>query len=111
MLYEVITLTSDVLRAGHLSSWTVAERLANELSKKARASDCRLYASGTLALRAALLGLDLPLGARVGIPAFTCGDVAMAVFNASMTPVVLDCASSGNLDVDAAMQAYRNNFV
>lgn len=65
--------------------------------------DCLPVRSGRAALVAAIRGLDLPVGGRVGVPLFCCPVVFKAVISAGCKPVFLDvdpetyCLATGDL--------------
>ena len=90
-----------------VSSWHYAEILSKELENYAGFGNCRLFSSGTLALRAALLCSGIPEGSGVGIPSFTCSGVLSGVITAGFRPCVIDCDDSGLMSVDQVLEAFK----
>lgn len=97
---------SKALEGRQLATWRAADALKEALADYSGAESCHLYATGGLALGAAIASLGLPTASGVGIPAFTCPEVARAVISAGCTPVVLDTCDRGVLSEEAARLAY-----
>ena len=92
-------------------SFHYAEMLSKELESYAGFGTCRLFSSGTLALRAALLCSGIPEGSGVGIPSFTCSGVLGGVLTAGLRPYVIDCDDSGLMSADHALEAFKNGHI
>jgi dTDP-4-amino-4,6-dideoxygalactose transaminase len=101
----------EALEERAVCTWHHAGDLARVLAGSSGAGSCRLYATGTLALRAALRDLHLPPGSGVGIPAFTCPDVLRGVVSAGYNPVVLDCDAQGLLSVADTTHAFEQGRI
>ncbi|MDD5681583.1 MAG: DegT/DnrJ/EryC1/StrS family aminotransferase [Candidatus Omnitrophica bacterium] len=93
------------------SHFKYADSLSAELAKCAGFKNCNLYASGTLALRTALLMLKLPKGSGVAIPAFTCRGVLTGVLAAGHRPYVADCDDNGLMNADEVLKAHSKGRV
>ncbi len=91
--------------------WQYAEKLSNMLCSYSCFSNCHLYASGTLALRASLQYLRIPPGSGVGIPSFTCEGVLFSVITAGYNPYVIDCDKNGLMNAELAMAACNQRKV
>lgn len=102
---EDLAAVQETLRAGQVCSWRTKDRLRDALAAHAQAACCQLFATGSLALTAAIRALNLPPGSAVGVPSFTCPDVAWAVTAAGLTPLVLDCAENGVLSTRETLEA------
>ena len=61
--------------------------------------------SGRAAIQLALQAADLPDGAGVIIPSFSCGSVAQAVLQAGLRPVLADIGDDFNLSLQGALSA------
>jgi len=89
-----------------ICDWKYSVKLAEALKEFAGLSACELYATGTLAIRASLLSLDLPQGSGIAIPAFTCEGVLHGVISAGYKPYIVDCDSLGLMSAEIAKKAY-----
>lgn len=67
--------------------------------------------SGFHALVIALRALDLPKGARIGIPAMTCGSLLSAVRTVGYSPVLVDIGRDLNLSVAGAAACRLDGLV
>lgn len=76
------------------------EMLEKELSEWIGVPEVVVCSSGTSALHLALESLRLPQGSEVLIPDFTMIAVPRAVTLAGLTPVLIDCDDSLNLDTE-----------
>lgn len=88
-------------------SWKISEKLVHAMSEYSGMKNCRLYSSGTLALRAAVLSLDLPPNSGVAIPSFTCREVMAGVVSAGMKPRVIDCDENGLINADDVHSSFN----
>lgn len=102
---------SQALSERAVCHWLYAEKLSRMLCEYSGYANCRLYASGTLAMRAALQYLRVPPGSCLGIPAFTCEGVLFSVMTAGYRPYVIDCDKNGLMDAEVAMAAYDKGKV
>lgn len=84
-----------------LSQYRWAEEFREALLRYSGAEEVILAGSGTMAIFAALRMLRLPQGSKVAISAYTCYDVARAVYLANLVPEAIDCTESGLLQVSA----------
>lgn len=73
-----------------MSTGSECRELEEELADQLGANYVIAVASGTAAIELALRCLDLPRGARVGIPTWTFVATMTAVLHAGFTPVLLD---------------------
>lgn len=106
-----IEAVKRALEERSVCSWRYAERLSAKLAKAAGFQSCSLYASGTLALRAALACLRLPPGSAIAIPAFTCQDVLNAVCFAGYRPCIIDCDDLGLMRADLVASSLRKKNI
>lgn len=102
---------ADCVRSRYLGDFRKARELEAALVTVSGLSSCRLYASGTLALRAALCGLGLPAGAGVAVTALACPDVGNAIQQADLVPVLYDCGPTGLLRRDALMADHASGRI
>lgn len=66
-------------------------------------------ASGTTALTATLLALDVPRGSSAVLPSFTFAATGQAVLSTGLTPVFCDVEEDGNLSHEALAQILASN--
>jgi perosamine synthetase len=108
---EDIEVVTGSLREKSVSSWQYAKRLSNILCDYSGLPYCQLYASGTLALRAGVLQLNLAPGSDIAVPAYTCIEVVRGILSAGMHPVVCDCDRNGLLCPIAVKKAMRKTNI
>ena len=101
----------SVLCEKSVCSWQYADMLSKAFKDYSGFDNCHLFASGTLALRAALLHADIPEGSGVGIPSFTCSGVLHGVLTAGYKPFVIDCDDYGLMDGNGALKAYHDGLI
>ena len=93
-----------LLGNGDLYRYTTAESPVTQLEREFAAKMGSRYAlavsSCSAALFISLKALDLPLGAKVLIPAFTFVAVPSAVVHAECEPVLCECGSNYRIDLD-----------
>lgn len=92
-------------------TWHKAKLLVDRIAVSAGAGECELYATGTLALCAALRDLNLPQGSGVGMPSFTCSDVLRGILAAGLNPVILDCDEQGLVSFAAVAHSYKQGKI
>ncbi len=91
-----------VLRSGWLTTGDECIRLEQELAERLCAPHVIATSSCTSAMQIALAYLDLPRGARVGVPVWTFPATALVVHHAGLRPVLLDIdPATLNLSADA----------
>lgn len=83
---------TEAVRSGHPAGGRQVRALEEEVSSYFEHPDSVAVGSGSQALLVALRSLDLGVGKRVAIPAFTCAAVLHAVEWAGAEPVLLDLA-------------------
>ncbi|OPY62543.1 MAG: UDP-4-amino-4-deoxy-L-arabinose--oxoglutarate aminotransferase [Pelotomaculum sp. PtaU1.Bin065] len=101
----------SLLRERAVSDWKYTPVLAQMLCEYSGLPKARLYATGTLALAAALKSLELSLGSGIGIPSYTCSNVLEAVVIAGYTPIVLDCRQDATISETAISEAISKGKV
>lgn len=111
ILKEDINAVNSALSEKSVCSWHYAEKLSEALEEYSGFESCRLYASGTLALRAALLHSDIPEGSGIGIPSFTCKGVLYGVLAAGYRPFIIDCDDAGLMNGDVALMAFEDGHI
>jgi UDP-4-amino-4-deoxy-L-arabinose-oxoglutarate aminotransferase len=84
------TALAEVLAGGHLTHGPRAERLGAAMAARLGRRWGIAVQSGTDALTAALALLDLPPGAPVGVPAYSCTAPLDAIAALGLTPVPID---------------------
>lgn len=97
ILFAVPSITDDdvaavtaVLRSGWITTGAEAHLLEAELAAYLGAEHVIAVSSCTAALEIALAHLELPAGARVGVPAWTFISSALAAVHNNLHPVLLD---------------------
>ena len=80
----------DALRSGWITSGPYLDRFERDFAAWVGCRHAVAVCSGTAALWAALMALDLPARATVVVPAFACDALANAVLVAGHQPLVLD---------------------
>jgi dTDP-4-amino-4,6-dideoxygalactose transaminase len=85
-----IAAVTRVLRSGWLTTGTECAALEEDLATYLGAGHVVAVSSCTAALEIALAYLRLPLGARVGVPAWTFASTALAAVHNGLQPVLLD---------------------
>ncbi len=93
------------------SHFKYAGILSEKLKNYAGFENCYLYASGTLALRSALLMLKLPKRSAVAIPSFTCQGVLNGVLAAGHKPHIIDCDNRGLMDAGEVLKIYKKDHI
>ncbi|MCB9376808.1 MAG: DegT/DnrJ/EryC1/StrS family aminotransferase [Microthrixaceae bacterium] len=97
-----VAAVARVLRSGWLTTGSECAGLEAELSDYLGGSEVIAMSSGTAALDTALAYLDLPRGARVGVPDWTFVATALAAVHNGLRPVLLDVdAATLNLSPEA----------
>jgi dTDP-4-amino-4,6-dideoxygalactose transaminase len=91
---EDIAAVSRVLRSGWLTTGAECELLEHELAAYTGARHIIGVSSCTAALEIALAHLRLPIGARVGVPAWTFVSTALAAVHNNLQPVLIDVEAS-----------------
>lgn len=86
---DVVAVTR-VLRSGWLTTGEECLRLEEELQDYLGIDHVVTMSSCTAALETAMAFLDLPAGARVGVPTWTFVSSALAAVHAGAVPVLLD---------------------
>lgn len=111
IIKDDIRAVNKALSEKSVSHFHYAYALARELKNYSGFKSCALYASGTLALRAALLLLKLPKGSAVAIPSFTCQGVLNGVLAAGYKPYITDCDNCGLIKAEDVLKAYKEGNV
>ncbi len=106
-----IEVVKNALTEKSVCHWKYAESLIEILKKYTGFEKCFLYSSGTLALRAALLSLNLPQESAVGIPSFTCKGLLVSVLSAGYQPFILDCDNNGLLSAGELAKALSRSQI
>ena len=106
-----IKAVTNALSEGAICNWRYAEKLSASIKEYSGFQTCLLYSTGTLALRAALLSLNLSEGSTVGIPSFTCKEVLTGVITAGYKPYILDCDDAGLMDAKEAYRAFKRQNI
>ena len=103
-----IAAVTRVLRSGWLTTGEEALALEAELARRLGVPHVMAVSSCTAAIELALRALDLPAGARVGVPTWTFVATALPAVHLGFTPVLLDVdADTLNLaptSLDAALR-------
>lgn len=94
-----------------ISSYRYAELLKEQLQLISGFRECLLFATGTLALRSALLQSGVPGGSGIAISSFTCPDLLSAIVSAGYQPVVIDCDKQGLLDAEKVENALGRGMI
>jgi dTDP-4-amino-4,6-dideoxygalactose transaminase len=105
---EEIEAVAEVIRSGKLFRYDVGrqcDRFERRYADYLGVGHCALAASGTYALTAALVGLQVGPGCEVLVPAHTYMATATAVLAAGAIPVVVDVDESLTLDPHAVQDA------
>jgi dTDP-4-amino-4,6-dideoxygalactose transaminase len=66
--------------------------------------------SGTLADYLALVLLDLPKGSKVAISSYLCRDVLSAIWQTGLSPLIVDCDDTYNLDFRSLSNMMRSDL-
>ena len=92
----------DCIETGWISSsGPYIEKFEAEIAKFVGVKYAISVCNGTAALEAAVLGLNLPVGAEVIMPDFTIISCAQAITKAGLKPVYVDCKlDTWNMDED-----------
>jgi dTDP-4-amino-4,6-dideoxygalactose transaminase len=99
------------MRSGWLTTGEECLALEHELSEYLGIPHVVAVSSCTAALEIALAYLDLPPGARVGVPTWTFASSALAAFRVGAVPVLLDVEPSTlNLSVDSLQAALEGGL-
>lgn len=106
-----IEVIAGALQERSISSYHYANLLQERLKEISQFENCLLFATGTLALRSALLTTGLTPGSGIAIPSFTCPDLITAVVAAGYHPVIVDCNCSGLLNAEKVLEAYDHKTV
>lgn len=85
-----VAAVARVMRSGWLTTGTECAALEAELSEYLGGTEVVAVSSCTAALDIALAYLDLPAGAKVGVPAWTFVSTALAAVHNGLAPVLLD---------------------
>lgn len=104
---EDIQAVTATLEERSISSYRYHHLLQERLCQLTNSATCLLFATGTLALRSALLLTGLESGSGIAIPSYTCPDLLTATLTAGFRPVVIDCDATGLLDVGKVIEAHR----
>lgn len=80
----------EALRSGWITGGPFVERFERDFAAWVGARHAVACCSGTAALWAAVMALDLPVWADIAVPAFACDALANAVLVAGHRPLVLD---------------------
>lgn len=106
-----VAAVTRVLRGGWLTTGEESRALEEELADYLGASYVVAVSSCTAALELALHCLDLPRGARVGVPAWTFVATGTAVVRTGGVPVILDVdADTLNLAPDSLASALEDGL-
>jgi dTDP-4-amino-4,6-dideoxygalactose transaminase len=101
-----VDAVTRVLRSGWLTTGDEALALESELADRLGARHVIAVSSCTAAIELGLRALQLPPGARVGVPTWTFVASALPVAHLGLTPVLLDVdPASLNLSPDALAAA------
>ena len=98
---EELETVNDVARSGHFSRYTssIVEDLEHELARLFGAEHAVTCSSGTAAIHAALIALDLPVGGEVITTSVTDVGVVLPIIYQNLVPVFADVEQSTfNLD-------------
>jgi dTDP-4-amino-4,6-dideoxygalactose transaminase len=102
-LNQTITQT---LQAGHFSEGQLVYAFESQFSQTHQSSHCIALNSGTSALHAILMSLNIGTGDQVLLPTNTCFPIAEAVCMTGATPVLVDCEEKYySIDPDQIEQA------
>jgi dTDP-4-amino-4,6-dideoxygalactose transaminase len=85
-----VAAVERVLRSGWLTTGAEALQLEAELAERLDAPHVVAVSSATAAIEIAYAALDLPAGARVGVPTWTFVSSALAPHHHGAVPVLLD---------------------
>lgn len=109
---ELTAVFSEVLDTSQFVNGARTAQFEREFSDYCGAKFASLVGNGTLALQAALLGLELPAGGEVLVPVNTFIATAEAVINVGLRPVFVDCDPNTHLiDIDATVAAVTDQTV
>jgi dTDP-4-amino-4,6-dideoxygalactose transaminase len=101
-----IDAVTSVLRSGWITTGTECELLEQELASFCGADHVVAVSSCTAALDIAVAHLDLPPGARIGVPTWTFLSTALSAVHGGHQPVLLDVdPATLNLSAEALEQA------
>lgn len=104
-----VDAATRVLRSGWITTGEECRRLEAELAEYLGVEHVVSVSSCTAALEIAIARLDLPPGARVGVPTWTFVSTAIAAYHRQTRPVLLDVdPDSLNLSVDALRAALES---
>ncbi|MDH4076716.1 MAG: DegT/DnrJ/EryC1/StrS aminotransferase family protein [Acidimicrobiia bacterium] len=101
-----IEAVTQVLRSGWITSGSQCEALEEELAAYLGVPHVVSLSSATAALETAVAFLDLPPGARIGIPTWTFVSTALSAVSSGLQPVLLDIEPDTlNVDPDSLDRA------
>ena len=103
-----IDAVSRVIKSGNMFRYhrtSQCERFETRYARDLKIKYVHMTASGTCALTAALVGLEIGPGCEVLVPAHTYMASAVAVLATGAIPVIVDVDESLTLDPDAAADA------
>ncbi len=91
---ELNQAITSVLLSGHFSEGPLVAGFETQFAQSHQSTDCIALNSGTSALHAILLSLNITSGNEVILPTNTCFPTAEAVRMTDATPVFIDCEDS-----------------
>jgi len=99
--------TNNIFKHGHVFDCPYALTLTNFIKDLYNNADVQLTSSGTTALQAALLSLELPKNSRILIPTMTFAATAQAAFSVGCIPTFVDVDESWLLDFKHLEEVYK----
>lgn len=90
----------DSLRRGSLSAGLATVRFEEALKQKCGVKHCVALNSGTAALHASLVGLNLPSGSFVAVPNFTFVSSVSMIVESGLSPILVGVDENGLMDLE-----------